>query len=261
MTSQDANEYILIACKTNNVPLLLQSLPREGAAELPNIKVDAAILATKADNLETFKILGKYLTDYEWAEYSIRKESSLSELPLGNRCVAWANQESQYRAEVAKDFAEKSLIGKVVKIFKDDHRTVAIYAHPDNLDYENPKHSDLLCKEHIKFINAKLKSAHAFISDSNDGEGPTFYKIRQSLPPIQTENKILKAVSAITTGSNEIMCTAEVTKTLSFLHRHFSKEFAASNLPDMNKEKTENNIASIRNQFLNKQQKTNTLSN
>lgn len=245
MTSEDANEYILTACKVNNVNLLIEALPHEGRMDLPNVKVDAAIIATKLDHVESLQVIGKYLKNHEWDEFNKRKDA----LGLDNRCVAWAEQESQFRVEDAQRYSKKSFIGKVIEFMTEDK--VAALPNPGN---EGPS-SELLCKEHIAYLNTKLKPANAYIVTSQD-EGPEYYKIYQSNPPVETGNGFVKTVAAIKnfTGK-EVLMTAEVTEVMDFLTKNYSKELAAP--PELNKEATQNNISALREQFLNKTKKSN----
>lgn len=243
MNYLDANTYTIIACQTNNVSLLVQALPYTAILGFENIRVKAALVATQLDNLETLKIIGKYLDNSEWKQYKQYQKETVIDNVLENRCIAWANEEAEDREIKARILSQKSFFTKTLHFLTDDPKEV-LFSHPSYKSGENTK---LLSQEHMDSINKKLSSVKAFIYLEKNEEGPKHYSITQEKITSNKHGFISDLINKISLDiHNEIFSSASVTRTMAFLNEKFSNELYP-NIID--KENSKQKIFQIRNKL------------
>ena len=149
---KDAVRSVHKACETNNVALLVQMLPETYG----HFNAASALVATKLDNFEAFKVIGKYLKADQWTQYEKMKESISEQLSPENKCVVWAKEESKVRNADMESYSKKSFIAKTIEFLKED-RDKALYEHPQ---YEKGEHSEILSFTHLTILNTKSDLAY-----------------------------------------------------------------------------------------------------
>lgn len=237
MNKDDANQSIYKACEVNNIALLVQNLPQSFGDESI---VSAALIATKKGNLESLKIIGKYLSNYQWEMYK-NQTGFFEKIPQENKCIAWKEEESIVRAENKKTFEEKNFLGKTIAIMTENKDEV-LFSHPD---YKMGNHSNLLCKEHMVSLNKKLNPHHIFIHESFNGEGPIYYKIKVQSNQV-SNNKIIKAIFPLV--QKEVFSSKHISETIDFLNQNYSKELY-DKIDKLDTKFDESKVLSVRQSF------------
>ena len=241
MDKDDAAQSVYKACKTNNVALLVEVLPYS----LGENNVACALTATKLDNIEAFKVIGKYLSNSEWTQYEKRQNNISEQLSPGNKCVTWTQEESKVRNADMESYSKKSFIGKTIEFLKED-RNKALYEHPQ---YEKGDHSCILSDEHIKSLSKKLNPSKVYIYQSHEGEGPTYYKVSVGKKVPENANNLVKAI--FSSSTDEIFSSPSVNATMAFLNENYSKELYSKPEMAIAKDTSQETISSMRKQFLN----------
>ena len=246
MDQKDAAQSVYIACTTNNVALLVNVLTYSSGEN----NVACALTAAKLDNLEAFQVIGKYLSNSDWTLYERRQNNISGDFAPGNKCVAWAQEESKVRNADMESYSKESFIGKIIKFLKED-RTKALYGHPQ---YEKGEHSDILSDEHIESLNKKLNPSKVYIHQSHEGEGPTYYNVSVDKQVSENANKLVRLISSL--SMDKIFSSASVNATMAFLNENYSKELYSKPELAMTKDTSQQTISSMRAEFLNRPKTT-----
>ena len=243
---KDAVRSVHKACETNNVALLVQMLPETYG----HFNAASALVATKLDNFEAFKVIGKYLKADQWTQYEKMKESISEQLSPENKCVVWAKEESKVRNADMESYSKKSFIAKTIEFLKED-RDKALYEHPQ---YEKGEHSEILSFTHLTILNKKLKVSNACINKIPHEDGFKYYTVTMEKKLPESSSNLVKTMSFL--NEYEIFSSSSINETMDFLNKNYSKELYPKLEVQIDKENSKSQIESMREQFVNKPKTT-----